>query len=86
MMVLTGKLNSLLQTKAATELLMEKELEEDIDHCVDDDVLPLETQTALKRLKTWKRACMSGERLCGLAMFIAIRISADQIMILKRFD
>lgn len=47
---------------------MEKELEEDIDHCVDDNVLPLETQTALKRLKTWKRACMSGERLCGLAM------------------
>ena len=65
---------------------MEKELEEDIDHCVDDNVLPLETQTALKRLKTWKRACMSGERLCGLAMFIAIRISADQIMILKQFD
>ena len=47
---------------------MEKELEEDIDHCVDDNVLPLETQTALKRLKTWKRACMSGKRLCGLAM------------------
>ena len=47
---------------------MEKELEEDIDRCVDDNVLPLETQTALKRLKTWKRACMSGARLCGLAM------------------
>ena len=47
---------------------MEKELEEDIDHCVDDNVLPLETQTALKRLKSRKRAYMSGERLCGLAM------------------
>ena len=46
---------------------MEKELEEDIDHCVDD-VLPLETQIALKQLKTWKRACMIGARLCGLAM------------------
>ncbi|XP_052067822.1 uncharacterized protein LOC127707351 [Mytilus californianus] len=32
-------------TDAATELLMEKESEVDIDHCVDDSVLPLETQT-----------------------------------------
>ena len=47
---------------------MEKALEEDIDHCVDDDVLPLETQTALKQLKTWKRACLRGERLRNLAM------------------
>ncbi|CAC5377290.1 unnamed protein product [Mytilus coruscus] len=32
-------------TDAATELLMEKESEVDVDHCVDDSVLPLETQT-----------------------------------------
>jgi len=65
---------------------MEKELEEDIDHCVDDgddNVLPLETLTTLKRLKTWKRACMSGERLCGLAM---LHVHRDKHIIRPNYD
>lgn len=43
--------------------------------------------SALRRLKTWERACMSGERLCGLAMLHVHREKdVQRSNVLKRFD
>jgi hypothetical protein len=44
--------------------------------------------SSLRRLKTWERATMSSERLCGLALLHVHRdrVNPDREKLLKKFD